>query len=156
MTPTRTATVAASLTPRPTITPGANVGVAVAPSGACRLQASVAARAPGCTPNPQLQSLRFEAGTNVAVEIDGQLRTLPFTVTLPAGTTQKSFTLVQLTAGQAATVSRLVAVDSCGEWVTLVGGGPQAFQAGASANAAALPGGGSAILPATPTPAPRR
>jgi hypothetical protein len=136
----------------PTAPPGSNVGVSVVPSGAGRLQASISARIPGCAPNPQLQSLRFEAGTNVAVDIDGQVRGVPFTVPLPAGTTQKSFAIIQLTAGQAATVSRLVAVDSCGEWVTFVGGGPQAFQATASANPASQPRGGSATLMATPIP----
>lgn len=136
----------------PTAPPGSIVGVSVVLSGAGRLQASISARVPGCAPNPQLQSLRFEAGTNVAVEIDGQVRNVPFAVTLPAGTTRKSFSIIQLTAGQAATVSRLVAVDSCGEWVTLVGGGPQAFQATASANPASQQGGGSTTLIATPTP----
>jgi hypothetical protein len=150
--PTPTASLAVSPSPAPPPVTGANVGVSVVPSGAGRLQASIAARTPACTPNNQLQSLRFEAGTNAAVEIDGQARSLPFTVTLPAGTTQKSFALIQLTSGQAATVSRLVAVDSCGDWVTLVGGGPQAFQPSGSANLAALPSGASATLAGTLLP----
>jgi hypothetical protein len=149
---TATASTTVSPSPAPPTVTGANVAVSVVPSGAGRLQASISARTPACILSNQLQSLRFETGTNVAVEIDGQLRTLPFTVTLAAGTTQKSFSLIQLTPGQAATVSRLVAVDSCGEWVTLVGGGPQAFQPGGSANPASWPGGASATPVGAPSP----
>jgi len=42
------------------------------------------------------------------------------------GTQQAQFVLQRVTPGQAATV-QLTALDSCGEWPTVVGGGPNAF-----------------------------
>ena len=53
-------------------------------------------------------------------------QTVPFTVTYPPGTTQATFYVARLTAGQTSTVS-LVATDGCGDWPTFVGGGPSAF-----------------------------
>ena len=46
-------------------------------------------------------------------------------MTLPPGTTQVSFTVRRVTAGQGTTVP-LTVVDGCGEWSTIVGGGPSA------------------------------
>src|SRR4051794_20038740 len=43
-----------------------------------------------------LQHLRFEPATNARVEVDGRVRTPPFTLDLPAGTTTKSFVVVQV------------------------------------------------------------
>jgi hypothetical protein len=73
-----------------------------------------------------LQALRFGNATNAQIDAGGQSGAGSFSVSLPSGTRQTTFTLTRLAAGQAATVP-LVVVDSCGEWPTVVGGGPSAF-----------------------------
>jgi hypothetical protein len=49
-----------------------------------------------------------------------------FTVGLPPGAQQPTFTVARATAGQATTVHP-TAVDTCGEWPTFVGGGAAAW-----------------------------
>jgi hypothetical protein len=73
-----------------------------------------------------LRALRFGAATNAVIEAGGQSGPGGFTVTLPPGTAQHTFTLSRATAGQAATVPLTVA-DGCADWPTVVGGGPAAF-----------------------------
>jgi hypothetical protein len=79
--------------------------------------------------NNGLQSVRFEALNGAIVDVGSQQnQTNPFVVTLPPGqpTTSLQFTVRRQPGAQAATV-RLVVVDGCGEWSTLVGGGPGAW-----------------------------
>ena len=82
----------------------------------------VAASAQGNT----LQALHFSTATNAQITAGGQTGNGNFTVTLPPGTQQTSFTIRRTTAGQPTTVN-LVTVDRCGEWPTVVGGGSSAF-----------------------------
>jgi hypothetical protein len=78
-----------------------------------------------------LLELRFDDDPrvyrNAAIELDGVVRRLPFTVTLPPATTARTFVVVQLVAGADATVP-VVVRDRCGEWSTFVGGGAAAFR----------------------------
>src|SRR5689334_6882912 len=106
-----------------TCSPRPPVDVAVTFVAPGRLQATVTVTGPGNT----LQHLRFQAGSNVRVEVDGVAHPLPYTATLPAGTAAKTFGVLQQSAGQAATITQLIVVDGCGEWPTLVGGGATAF-----------------------------
>jgi hypothetical protein len=104
-----------------------------------------------------LTQLSFRAATNATVIAGTQSGPGGFTVTLPAGTTQYSFQVVQQTPGQAATVP-LTVTDACGDWPTFVGGGPEAFTAGGQNPAPAptvtvtpRPGGQPAPLALAPT-----
>jgi hypothetical protein len=115
--PAPAAPLAQTCSPRPP------VSVSVVPGPPGRVQVTLTATG---TSN-RLVRLRFEAATNAQVDLDGQVRPVPFTLDLPAGTTQKSFAVVQVAPGQAATVTRLVVEDGCGEWPTFVGGGVAAL-----------------------------
>jgi len=112
----------AACAPRPA------VGVAVVPGGAGALQVTITATTNGSTPTNQLTRLQFGAASGALIDVPGQPAGQPgsFTVVLAASTTQTSFTVRQAVAGQAATVP-LTVTDSCGDWPTLVGGGPNAF-----------------------------
>ncbi len=131
----------AACAPRPA------VGVAVVPGGAGALQVTITATTNGSTPTNQLTRLQFGAASGALIDVPGQPAGQPgsFTVVLAASTTQTSFTVRQAVAGQAATVP-LTVTDSCGDWPTLVGGGPSAFPT-------ATPGAGPSPTPTgTPTP----
>ncbi len=115
--PAPAAPLAQTCSPRPP------VSISVVPGPPGRVQVTLTATGTG----NRLVRLRFEAATNAQVDLDGQVRPIPFTLDLPAGTTQKSFAVVQVAPGQAATVTRLVVEDGCGEWPTFVGGGTAAL-----------------------------
>jgi hypothetical protein len=137
------------------VTPtGVPVGAGNAPLG---LQVTIAARPHQCTPANTLQELRFgddpRVYRNAAIYIDAGLRQPPFTVTLPPGTTEKSFWVVPLSSDQAATVP-VVAVDGCGPWETLVGGGAALFQTGGGLRPAGSTGGGPQSGAPTRSPTP--
>jgi hypothetical protein len=121
-TPTRTPTVTLTPYPRPA------VGVQTTPDPPLRLQVLITARDAACTPNNQLAQLQFTALTNAGIQLPGELvvHETPFTVSIPPGHAQTSFTVIRLTAGQAATATFTV-TDGCGAWPTFVGGGPNAF-----------------------------
>jgi hypothetical protein len=114
-------------TPRPTCSPARpHVGVVVTP-GSGRLVVTVAVETlPGSSPNT-IQSLRFGATTNASIDVGTQLgRSGSFNVVVAPPTTQTTFVVRQAVAGAATTVP-LTVVDACGEWPTMVGGGPNAF-----------------------------
>jgi hypothetical protein len=151
------ASLAQSCTPRPP------VQVATVPASVGRVQATVMVTGAANV----LRQLRFEAATNALVEIDGQVRTPPFTVEQQSiGGAQKSFVIRQIASSQAATITRVVVVDSCGEWVTLVGSGPDGFAPTttptvvptptvvASSTLTATPSSTSNPMASTPTPTP--
>ncbi|HEY7066159.1 MAG TPA: carboxypeptidase-like regulatory domain-containing protein [Chloroflexota bacterium] len=127
---TATATPTSTVTRPPTITPTPvpHVGVQVAPGAPNRLQVTVTARNGGCTPDNQLVQLQFTVLSNGAIQrpSDLALHQTPFTVSIPPGTAQTSFTLLRLNPDQAAT-AQLVITDGCGTWPTFVGGGPGSF-----------------------------
>ncbi len=142
-----------------------NVAVQVVPSSAGQLQSTISARDANCSPNSQLQSLRFTALANARIDVlttPPAPVTGPTTVPLPSHPASVALIVHQLTAGQAATV-QLVVTDGCGDWATLVGGGPQAFTATSSSAApapTATPASsgsgqpaGQGPVPASPTPA---
>jgi hypothetical protein len=107
----------------PTCAPRPAVAVTSTPSGG-NLQVTVAASGAA---HATLQTLRIGAATNALIDAGSQTGlTGNATITLPAGTQQTTFTVRRATAGQGTTVP-LTITDSCGDWPTLVGGGPGAF-----------------------------
>jgi len=133
-TPTPTPTLVVAPTATPTQDPSVcasrpNVGVSTLPSGAGRLQVTVAAGTSSQLPNNRLSQLQFGAASNALIDTapygpNGQAGS--FAVALPAGTQQVSFFVRRAVAGQAVTVP-FVVVDNCGPWQTFVGGGASAF-----------------------------
>jgi hypothetical protein len=138
--PTRTPTVAVTPVPR-----GRRVHTTTAPTGDGHLQVTVSVVPADCALSNQLTALRFAdprasvnervdlpalAGLTVQPPLPGaqQLtgRHEAFTVSLPPGTTQLTFTVGRATAGQPTTVNFTV-VDGCGDWPTFVGGGSAAW-----------------------------
>jgi hypothetical protein len=132
-------TVSPTATPTPTNTPGPptatpyprpNVGLQVTPNPANHtLQTTISARDAGCLQdNNQLHALRFTRLTNASVNAlpAGTTVTAPTTVPLPNHPTAITFAVQRVTPGQPATVE-LVVKDGCGDWPTVVGGGPSAF-----------------------------
>jgi parallel beta-helix repeat protein len=117
--PTPTPTPPPSCSPRPpvTVTTQATAGT---------LRVTVAATRPAAVPNNTIRQIQFATAQNATIEISGQNRPGGFSVTLPAGTQQTTFTVRRLAGGQATTVPFSV-VDDCGAWPTFVGGGPSAF-----------------------------
>ncbi|MFN8633066.1 MAG: hypothetical protein U0893_04365 [Chloroflexota bacterium] len=115
-----------------------NVGVQVQPvpgippSGGKTLLATLTARA-GCGP---IQRVVFGVAghpfdnARVTVTTPGggpANQTTGFTYTPPSGTTSTSFTIQRVAPSGGATVNPIHFVDGCGDWVTFVGGGPNAF-----------------------------
>lgn len=128
-TPTATAVVATS-TPTATPFPRPNVGVSVVPdSTAHTLQATLTARDAGCAANNQLRALVFRRLANATVDVPGVgTITAPSATPVPLASQPPTLTLTvhRVTDGQATTVE-LTVTDGCGDWPTLVGGGPNAF-----------------------------
>lgn len=131
-TPVPTATLIPTATPIPTPTPTPvpppscsprpRVSVQTARGGDGRLTVQVTASGT----NNWLLALRFSQTTNALVDLPGQSgRTGGFEVGLPSGSVGAHF-WVRRVSGGAATV-QVTVVDRCGEWRTLVGGGPGAF-----------------------------
>jgi hypothetical protein len=81
-------------------------------------------------PNNGLRAVRFDSFTSSIVDVGSQTnQTHPFTVSIPAGQEPSSLQFVVRRDGAAQTATvRLVVVDGCGEWSTLVGGGMAAFR----------------------------
>ncbi|MFN8633784.1 MAG: S8 family peptidase [Chloroflexota bacterium] len=76
----------------------------------------------------RLQQLRFGAGSNAVVQSadSGNGQSGSFTISLPNTPSTYSFTIRRSSPGATVTVP-LTVVDSCGDWSTFVGGGPNAF-----------------------------
>jgi FtsP/CotA-like multicopper oxidase with cupredoxin domain len=130
-TPTPTSTATVTRTPTATGVPVAcaprpNVAVSSQPNGDGRLRVVVTANTNTGTPTNQLTSLRLAGATNAVVFADLFAQSAPFTLNLAPGTTTYTFHVGRQTPGQASTAS-LVITDGCGEWPTIVGGGPAAF-----------------------------
>jgi len=115
LTPTRCA-------PRPP------VQVTTARDGPGRLRARVAAVESPVTPGNRLRELQVSATTNARLDVVGRPGDLTGGAIVPLPGRPGAIELVvrRLTPGQPAT-AQLVAVDDCGPWRTLVGGGPNAF-----------------------------
>ena len=109
--------------PRPKVTMSS-----VASNG--RLLVTVRSSTSPQVPNNQLGQLRFGATTNALIDAGGQTgRTGNFTVSLPADTTQTTFTVRRGTTAvpPLSTTVPLIVADDCGDWTSFVGGGPTAF-----------------------------
>jgi hypothetical protein len=90
------------------------------------LAVTVQAQTLPATPTNGLVSVRVGSATNAQVSIGGTVVPAGQTVSLPTGTQQVALVVQRQTPGQAAT-AQLVVRDACGDWPTLVGGGPNAF-----------------------------
>jgi hypothetical protein len=73
----------------------------------------------------QLREVKFGSGSNATIDTGTHAAAGNFTVSLPASTTEYSFSVKRATGG-AVTVP-LIVTDNCGEWQTLIGGGANAF-----------------------------
>lgn len=101
-----------------------NIGLSVTSGGAGAVNATLTARPSAPVPGNLLRdSVRFTGGANATLEIDGQVRALPYTAVLPAaGVPQFNFTVRRVTFGQAFRLD-VTARDTCGDWRTFVGAG---------------------------------
>src|SRR5262249_23656577 len=90
----------------PPCSPRPSVSVSVVPSGAGRLQVTLAANLSLGMPTNALQSLVFGAATGALIDVPGGQSGASgnFTVSLPAGTQQTTFSVRQAAAGQPLTV----------------------------------------------------
>ncbi|MGE3910845.1 MAG: glycosyl hydrolase family 28-related protein [Chloroflexota bacterium] len=126
-TATSTPTLTVTPTPRPSCAPRPPVTMSTTPAGPGALQVTLTVTRPAAAPNNTIQQLQFGPAQNATIEIGGQTRPGGnFTLNLPPGTQQVTFTVRRQTAGQPATAPFAV-VDDCGAWFTFVGGGPNAF-----------------------------
>jgi hypothetical protein len=128
--PTATPTPTPTRTPGPSATPPPRVQVVVTPQPtAAALASTITARTGGCTPDGQLQGLRFTRLTNATVElltVPPQTVSAPGLVPLAARPATIALTVRRVQAGGPSTVE-LVVLDGCGEWPTFIGGGATAF-----------------------------
>src|SRR5262249_35131919 len=109
---------ATTCSPRPPVT------VTSQPTADGRLQVTVTASTAGPNGANRLVELRSQAGTNALVDMGAKPgRAGPFMDTLADHPTSVTFFVRRATPGQATTIP-LTVVDACGEWPTLVGGGP--------------------------------
>jgi hypothetical protein len=108
--------------PPPACTPRPKVSVQTGRSGDGRLLVTVGASGA----NNWLTALRFSQTSNALVDLPGQSgRAGGFTIELPSGTIGTQFWIRRAAAG--ASTVQVTVVDRCGDWRTLVGGGPSAF-----------------------------
>jgi hypothetical protein len=115
-------------TPRTACDPRPSVAVLVRPDGPGALRVTLTAGTSELLPANAIKALRFGAATNARIEIPGQpARSGSFDVALALGTRETSFVVNRVEAGRATTVP-LVVVDACGDWRTIVGGGPNGFK----------------------------
>jgi hypothetical protein len=125
-----------------------NVAVSTVRSGAGRLQVTISATNNFTVANNVIRTLRFgeaRASINELIDVEGQTgRSGAFTVQVTTPRAQVTFTLRQRSAGSA-TTANFVAVDNCGDWQTLAGGGPTTFSG---------PDPASPLPAATATPSP--
>jgi hypothetical protein len=88
---------------------------------------TISAGASGTATANRLAQIRFGTATNAQIQSTSQVAAGErVSVTLPSGIDQYTFTVQRVTPGVATTVS-LTVVDACGDWPTIVGGGPDAF-----------------------------
>jgi uncharacterized protein YkwD len=118
--PTPTPTPSIGCSPRPAFT------VRTSPSAPGVLQVTLAAGRSGAAANNTLRSIRVGSVVNGTVDVNGNRVASNTTVTIAAGTQQATLTIRRVTSGTA-TTAPLVLTDACGDWPTLVGGGPSAF-----------------------------
>jgi acid phosphatase len=106
-------------------TPRPSVGVTSTPTGDGRLLVTLFANTSGGTVLNRLQSLEFTRLDNAVVEIGSQVG-VTGTYTLAPPVPAIALYLRRVAPGAASTAA-LVVRDGCGDWPTLIGGGPSAF-----------------------------
>jgi Ca2+-binding RTX toxin-like protein len=108
--------------------PKPNLGLQVFPDTPGRLRVVVSALVSEGTTANSVQEIRFTSFSNGVVDVPNgpQNQSAPFTLPITPNTTQVTFFVRRVTAGQGTTV-QLTAKDQCGELPTFVGGGPNAF-----------------------------
>jgi hypothetical protein len=117
-------TAPATPTALPTCAPRPSLSMVSAPSGAGQLQVSLSAPAAA---NDWLQGLQVASAVNGVVDVASQAGLgAGSAFRFPPGTRQTTLIVRRVTAGQP-TLINLTVVDSCGDWPTVVGGGPDAF-----------------------------
>jgi len=119
--PTPTPAPSVVCSPRPTFT------VHASPSAPGVLQVTVAVGRSAEAANNTLQTIRIGSVVNGTIDVSGRGQIASgTTVTMAPGTQQATLVVRRVASGTATTVP-LVLTDACGEWPTLVGGGPSAF-----------------------------
>ncbi|MFN8636904.1 MAG: PQQ-dependent sugar dehydrogenase [Chloroflexota bacterium] len=123
---TYTATYSPIVTPATACSPRPRVTVTLTPNGAGQRLVTVAVTSnAGTTPPNVLKSIQFTGISLATVQpTGGQAASTPFTLTLPANTTQTSFVVKRTAPG--ALMTRFTVTDNCGDWPTFVGAGPSA------------------------------
>ncbi len=91
-----------------------------------QLQVRVVATTSVGLPVNAVRALKFTKLDNAGVLFNGVQVAEGSTVDVPAGATDVLFIVGRVTGGQATTVA-FAAIDGCGEWPSLVGGGPNGF-----------------------------
>jgi hypothetical protein len=105
----------------------ANVNVSAVPDGQGQLRVTVTANNTAGLPANQIRQIEFSPVRNALIDVNGQTgRSGDFTIQLPPNTQTITFVMHRQTQGQPTTV-HLEVTDQCGEWRTMVGGGPNAF-----------------------------
>jgi cell division septation protein DedD len=131
-TPTRTPTATPTRTPTATLTPPScsprpRILVSTSAVAPGLLAVQLTAVTSGAAPNNRLRELRFGKADNALIDVrDTQGGAGNFSVLLPDRPQQISFIVRRMNPGEATTVP-VIAVDDCGDWSTLVGGGARAF-----------------------------
>jgi uncharacterized repeat protein (TIGR01451 family)/CSLREA domain-containing protein len=129
------------------------VQVSVQPAGGGRLQATLTVGTNSSVPSNQFHGYSSGRVTNALIDIPGgPTGVTSFASAVPPGTQQLVFFIRQADPSQGASVE-IAVTDDCGDFPTLVGGGPAVFQGGPAPGAAAP--GAPAMTPgvaATPTP----
>jgi len=108
-------TTANSCAPRPTVTQ------TVVQDGSGRVRVSIASTTTAGASTNRVRAIRFDSAPNARVEVNGQQRTVPSTVTLPDGPTQVDILVSRIGAG--AFTANFVVIDDCGERPSFAGGG---------------------------------
>jgi uncharacterized repeat protein (TIGR01451 family) len=125
------------------------VQVNVQPVGGGRLQATLTVGTTSSVPSNQFHGYSSGRVTNALIDIPGgPTEVTSFASAVPAGTQQLVFFIRQADPSQGASVEIAVS-DNCGDWPTVVGGGPAVFQGGGSPPPAAP------VATPSPTPTPR-
>jgi N-acetylneuraminic acid mutarotase len=113
--------------PAPTLcNPRPNVAVTTARGAPGNMTTTISTQTSPATPTNSLSSIRFTRIVNAAVLVNGSPMAVDQPIPLPTGTTQVVVETSRQSPGAATTVAFAV-TDACGEWPSLVGGGPGAF-----------------------------
>jgi len=120
-------TVPPTPTPAPVCTSRPQFSVRVVPAGVGELRVTVAAGTPVGASGNRVRAIRVGSSANARVELTGHgLMSDGQRIQLAAGLPSMTLTVRRAAPGVATTVP-LTLTDDCGDWQTLVGGGPTAF-----------------------------